>query len=242
MQKKIFLFIICTFSLFLFLPLISASASVTEGFTPPAPIRMPLTLSNETAQSELRVDYSYFTNRDFQLNDLNLGYNYISPFLTGSRYILNLGFGVSYTKGESYDNVTNGFSLPINANLGYRISSNKLPDLTLFGGLYYEYSYLFIETKEGIELNIWQWGPVLGLYSEFTVNSGIKIIPFYYMKTGITTSNVFIESSEFHNKTTTVSHIFGFDMVINEFSIGTVLDLLNSENGRMFSVTIAQRF
>jgi|GEM_PF-3992247 len=225
------------------LPRLSISAAVEDGFTPGLPVRLPISDNHGNPLSELRLDYLHYDHEYFRLNGMSIAYNYISPLGERSDWVFNLGFGVNYLKGESLSIETNGFTLPGNVNIGYNLLKNKnIPALTVFGGFHTSYTYLFIESDEGVEFNIPQWGPLCGILATVRISESVAFIPYYVFKNNRARIDTYIEDSSWSRNSVNFSHLTGFDLLISEFSLGAALDFTDGLEGKLIIITIAQKF
>lgn len=217
--------------------------ALSDGFSPSQPPRTPVTDFEEKPVSIIDIDYLNYSNDDIELNGYGAGYNYVTPFGTGTKYAFNAGIGGVYFTGESGSTSAEGGSIPLNANFGYKIKSNhNTPDAILFGGIHFAYTYIYVDTTAGVEINVWQWGPLFGLKGNIEVSENVNFIPYYALRIDFLYMDIYVGDEYYYAEDTVVSHLLGFDIEINEISIGAMFDMFKSTEGTLIALNVSFRF
>lgn len=218
-------------------------ADISDGISPTPPPRLPITDYKENSESIVDFDYLRYSDDDISFNGYGVGYNFIKPIGEEQKYAYNIGFGGVYLSGETDSGTSaGGGSIPINGNFAYRMRGTAdSSNIVLIGGLHFTYSHIEIDTSQYIEIDVWQWGPLIGIKSTMIANS-TKIIPFYILRYDIMYIDVYVGDNYTYVEDDMLSHIIGFDIEFETVSIGSMLDLFNSQSRNLISIHAAFTF
>ncbi len=224
---------------------VSAFSSLGDGFIPSQPPNLPIADYADESESEVKVDFLSYSNDDIDMKGIGAGYNYISPFGSANGYVFNVGIAATYMTAETDTLDGDGFSIPINANVGMRLSgTHDKPGAVIFAGAHFAFTHIYVGDSDStnIEVNVFQKGPMFGLMGEFAMSENTKFIPFYALRIDFVDMDIWVNGHYYSASDTAVSHLIGFDIEINNVSIGTVLDMINNTDGKLIALTLSAKF
>jgi len=220
-------------------------SSLGDGFTPSHPPNIPIADYAEKSESEVKIDFLSYSNDDIDMKGIGAGYNYISPFGASNAYVFNIGLAATYMTAETDTLDGDGFSIPVNANIGMRLSgTHDKPGAVLFAGAHFAFTHIYVGEAEStnIEVNVFQKGPLFGIMGEFAMSENMKFIPFYVLRVDFVDVDIWVNGNYYAASDSAVSHLIGFDLEINNISIGTVLDMINNTDGTLIAITLGVKF
>lgn len=236
-MKRSIVFIIISFFILLLIPDLSFALD-TEALTPTQPPRIPVTDYDRGTHIITDVMYLHYSFDEFDLDGGGLGFNYVDNF---EMIAYNFGGGVTYLQGSGKDIDLDIYSpsIPLNANIGFRLLGN--PDsssLMVFGGVHFMYMWLIAVYGE-YDAYVYgpAYGPLAGAKAEIKMSPSVSIIPYYVFHHVIFDMTVEVEGEEQDVDIDPVtSHLLGFDIKVGEFSIGALLDTLNNTDNNKITI------
>ncbi|GEM_PF-634084 len=209
-----------------------------EALTPTQPPKLPVT--NFDTGTHIVTDFMFlhYSFDEFDLNGGGLGFNYVDNY---EKMAYNFGAGITYLQGSASDIDLDIYcpSIPLNANIGFRIAGNPdTSNLMVFGGIHWMYMWL-IATYGEYDAYVYGpvYGPLAGAKAEIKMTPSVSIIPYYVFHHAIFDITVEVEGIERDVDIDPVtSHLLGFDIKFGEFSIGALIDTLNNTDNNKITI------
>lgn len=223
------------------------SAQLDESaLSPTQPPRIPVTDYDTGPHRILDLMYMHYSFEEFDLDGGGIGFNYVNSH---EKMAYNLGIGAMYAQGSSSSlpedlDVYLG-SIPLNGNIGVRLlGTPETSNLMVFGGIHWMYMW-FVAVYGEYDLYIYGpvYGPLAGAKAEIKVTPSVSIIPYYVFQHSIFDITFEFEGIERDVDIDPVtSHLIGFDIKVEGFSVGAMLDMLNNTDNDRITILFTYDF
>lgn len=238
MKETIIFIFISFFSVIIFIT--PSYTQDSDSFQPTQPPRIPV--ADYDIGPHRIVDFMYlnYSFEEFTLEGFGAGFNYVSTY---NDMAYNLGIGIIKMKGSSTDLDpelrVHDTNLPLNANIGLRISGNsETNNVMIFGGLHWMYSWIDV-TWGDVEASAYgpAFGPLFGIKGELKLNPSLSFIPYYVFHHSIFDIDVEVEgTTQSADIDPVTSHLIGFDIKIGGISVGALLDTINNTDNDKLTI------